>query len=62
MGSSCTHDQATLYALLSQALTIADSLDLTVAAIHIDEARALVAVLPDMPTMTVDGGLPVVKN
>lgn len=58
MANSNAHDQATLYTLLTQALALADGLDLTIAAIHIDEARALIAKLPDVPTMIIDGGHP----
>jgi hypothetical protein len=36
-------DRAALEDLLAQALELADRLDLTMAAIHIDEARALLA-------------------
>ncbi len=58
MANSNARDQATLSVLLSEALMLADRLGLTVAAIHIDEARALIAPTSEVPTMIVDGGHP----
>jgi hypothetical protein len=55
--SSITNDQAALHAMLTDALSRADSLDLTMVAIHIDEARALIAQLPGV-ALLLDEALP----
>ena len=52
--SSTAAEQADLYAMLSAALDRADSLDLAMVAIHIDEARALLAQLPGVVELLVD--------
>lgn len=51
MPSSEAGDQASLYSALSAALRSADALDLTIVAIHIDEARAAIATLPGVAAL-----------
>ncbi len=54
MPSSEAADQAALYRVLSAALQSADALDLTMAAIHIDEARAAIAALPGVAALVAE--------
>jgi hypothetical protein len=48
--------------MLSAALIRADALDLAMAAIHIDEARALIAQLPGVVELLVDHEVPTARG